>query len=321
MSDGAFQPTPEIRAAAKTVRDSFVDGDCVIFLGAGAAKDATKPNLPDANELSAELTKELELEWHDYVPLATTAFFYESLHTRAGLHKFLRDRIDRTDIEPSLTIEAVAELALLLQKRGKSVFVVTTNYDQMFERAYRKQSGGIDPQVIKYRGAISPHDKGAELYDGLQGKSPQYWRARANQTYLYKMHGCISEAEGIKPKVVITEEDYVNFLANALHEMGTRRILYELTSRMATATTLFIGYSLTDWNFRVIFKATAEVTGDQPSYAIQYQSEEAAGKEFERQRWNAAVRFWDKKYVSVINCDASRFVRYLIEQVPAPVPA
>lgn len=320
MSDETFHPTPEISSAAKTVRDSIVDGDCVIFLGAGAAKDKTKPDLPDANELSAELTKELKLEWHESVPLATAAFFYESLRTRAGLHKFLHDRINRPDIEPSLTIDAVAELALLLQKRGKSVFVVTTNYDQMFERAYRKLSGN-DPHVITYRGAISPHDRGAELYDGLQGKSPQFWRPRSNQTYLYKMHGCISEAEGNKPKVVITEEDYVNFLANALHETGTRRILYELTSRMASFTTLFIGYSLTDWNFRVIFKATAEVTEDQPSFAIQYQSEETAAKEFERQRWNAAVKFWERKYVTVLNCDASQFVRYLIEQIPAPVPA
>lgn len=320
MTDGTFQPTAEIRAAAKTMRDSLIDGDCVIFLGAGAAKDGTKPDLPDANELSGELTKELGLEWHEYVPLATTAFFYESLHTRKGLHKFLRDRIDRSDLLPSLTIDAVAELALMLQKRGKSVFLVTTNYDQMFERAYRKQSGGTDPHVIKYRGAISPHEKGAELYDGLQGKSPQFWRARPSQTYLYKMHGCISEAEGLRPMVVITEEDYVNFLANALHEISTRRILYELTSRMANATTLFIGYSLTDWNFRVIFKATAEGTGDQPSFAIQYQSEEASAKEFERQRWNAAIKFWDKKDVTIIDCDAHQFVRYLIEQIPAPVP-
>jgi NAD-dependent SIR2 family protein deacetylase len=319
MSDGIFNPAIEIHGAARTIRDSLVDGDCVIFLGAGAAKDKSKEDFPDANELSAELAKQCGLEWIEYVPLATTAFFYESVYSRTGLHKFLRDKIDRQDILPSETVEAVAELALILQKRGKAVFIVTTNYDQTFERAYRKLADGVDPNVIKYRGAISPHDKAAELYDGLKGKSPQYWRARPGQTYLYKMHGCISEAEGNKPMVVITEEDYVNFLANALHEISTRRVLYELTSRMAGSTTLFIGYSLSDWNFRVIFKATAEGTGDQPSYAIQYKSKAAGAVEFERQRWNAAVRFWDRKSLTVINCEAHQFVRYLIEQVNAPV--
>ena len=45
----------------------------------------------------------------------------------------------------------------------------------------------------------------------------------ANHVYLYKLHGCISEP-GIQ-NLVVTEEDYINFLANATGSKPDKRLL------------------------------------------------------------------------------------------------
>jgi hypothetical protein len=302
-------------SAIDEIAHSLVDDDCVIFLGAGAAVDRTKADLPTGSELSEELARECGLDWNDWVSLATAAFYYESLRSRGGLNRLLRRAIDRADIEPSRTIEAVAELATLLERRDKAVMIVTTNYDQMFERAYANLHRGARPQVIIYHGALSPHIK-TDLHPGLRAKA-DVWRPKRGQTYLYKIHGCISEAEGDQPFLVITEEDYVNFLTNALAE--DKRLLQELQARMTMQTTLFVGYGLSDWNFRVIFKATAEKAQEQTSYAIQYFSEPRDPRllDLERQRWESSVDFWKSKKVKVIDSDASLFMQSLLDRVRA----
>lgn len=233
------------------------------------------------------------------------------------LEPLLRRVIDPSDIKPSGTIRAVAELATFLEKRDKAVLVVTTNYDRTFEYAYQELHNGSSPQVIIYHGAMNPHAK-TELHVGLRGTTTSdLWRPKRGHTYLYKLHGCITEAEGNQPLLVITEEDYVNFLTNALNDDPAKRLLNELQARMSMQTTLFIGYGLSDWNFRVIFKATAERTQEQTSYAIQHfrEPKDPERLEVERQRWDAGVEFWGKKNVRVIECDAKLFVQSLLDRV------
>ncbi len=123
------------------------------------------------------------------------------------------------------------------------------------------------------------------------------------------MHGCISRATG--QNLVITEEDYINFLTNALGSDPNKRLLHYVRGRMALSTILFVGYSLSDWNFRVIFKATAEGRGTR-SYAVQYSSSEDEMSDFDRTRWNALVEFWAHREVDIINVDGAQFMEDLL---------
>ena len=88
---------------------------------------------------------------------------------------------------------------------------------------------------------------------------------------------------------------------------------------MALSTVLFIGYGLSDWNFRVIFKATAEARPqrDRRSYAVQYHSKpgDTSDNSFERARTDKLVDFWGRKYVDIINVDAAEFVGDLFAAV------
>lgn len=314
------------RGALRNLADKLNNGTCLIFLGAGAAVDSASPDLPTGEELSKELAIEVELEWHHYVPLSTIAFYYEFFNTRDTLNKYLVRKLTDSNIQPSRTIRKLVEIVKFLEDRHQKVFIITTNYDQQFEAAYRSQMGR-DPHVVIYRGAEDPNRKDAKLHVGLENPEyPEYWRATETATYLYKMHGCISDAKG--HGLVITEEDYINFLANAQHEDPRRRLPVEVRGKIALSTVLFVGYSLADWNFRVIFKATAERdhADQQPSYAVQYFSppEDPTKREREEERWEASVEFWRDKKVTVLNRDAYEFMsdlRRYLEAAPQGSPS
>jgi len=304
------------RASLERLAGALVKGECVLFIGAGASKDPAQPDFPDGAKLSKELAAKCELEWYDTIPLTTTAFFYESFFSRQGLNEHLQWRLNGEGLKPSSTITSMVELVTLLEKRNRPVFVMTTNFDRMFEVAYEARMGH-EPHVIKYRGAEDPNKVEIKLHAGYEIDDPEYWHPLEQGTYLYKMHGCISDAKDDENRIVVTEEDYVNFLGNALSDHPNKKLLNEARGQFALRTMLFVGYSLMDWNFRVIFKATAERSRQRTHYAVQYfvPSDDAKKAKLEQERWQKTREFWGRKKVEIINHDASGFMQHLITQV------
>ena len=305
--DKKKKPADRYLTTLEELAEALHQEKCLIFLGAGASIDQDHPDLPTAKELSKALAQKCRLEWHEYIPLSTIAFYYEFFRSRDSLNSFLQEKIDDPVIKPTSTIEHLIQIIKVLEKNNKRIFVVTTNYDQHFERAYEK-AFNRQPGVIIYTGGHDPGDKSAKLHQGLD-KDPEFWLPQ-KPTYLYKMHGCISQPT--EQNLVITEEDYINFLTNALSHDENKRILHFVRGRIALSTILFIGYSLSDWNFRVIFKATAEGKGTK-SFAVQYYqpSDNNPTKQLKKTQWEALKEFWDKKNVKIMNLDASEFMEDL----------
>jgi hypothetical protein len=179
-----------------------------------------------------------------------------------------------------------------------------------------------------YNGGTDANRLSAVLHPGITVR-PALWLPRSPTT-LYKLHGCISipESRQMEPpelhNLVITEEDYINFLSNAMSNDPFKPLPTHLLARIAESTTLFIGYGLTDWNFRVVFKATAE-RNDKKGYAVQlFRGESARRNAVERRR--AAVEFWGQKKVDIINVDGATFLADLAaaidrEIASRPAPA
>lgn len=310
---GSLRQRAAIETLAGALTDSTDGG--LLFLGAGASLQRKGPTLPSGSELGKALAKKCELEWHEYVPLSTTAFYYESFFARPGLERFLREQIDKPEIAPSDAVEGIVDLAGILEERRRSVFIITTNYDQSLERAYKKRFGR-DMKVIVYRGRTDPNEKDVNLHTGLDSHPdrPEHWRPTGPVTYLYKMHGCISDPSTL----VITEEDYINFLSNALSSDPLKRLLHEARGQIGMRTVLFVGYSLMDWNFRVIFKATAEKNTSKDSYAVQFFQPK---RKIDEERWDTTREFWSNKKVKIINSDATQFLHAVVEEIRKIKPA
>jgi hypothetical protein len=309
----------KIRLLAK----ALLEDQCLIFLGAGASRsdNGEQPALPTALELGLEMAKACQLDFPSYLPLSTIAFYFEFFFNRAYLNDFIRDRIDRADVPIPKTITHVVEIVRFLEQIGKSSFVITTNYDRLFERAYEKATG-TKPCVITYHGAWDPHDRAAQLHSGLN-LDAEFWRP-TQPTTLYKMHGCVSDIDGrarTQPNLVVTEEDYINFLTNALSHDHEKSLLQHVRGLIALSNILFLGYSLTDPNFRVVFKATAE-SRKNDSYAVQFFDDADPNvTQLDRTRWESTGAFWRDKKVQILNARSSAFTHDLLLELQRPTKA
>ena len=229
--------------------------------------------------------------------LARVALYVEFRADPDYLRGLLQTILPDEEREPSTLLRILARLPLRL--------IVTTNYDRLMERA-------LDPLVES--GEISPYELVIQPVSGFDAKSQRAWQERLKKhpgLVLYKIHGSFlgdgdhPAAEDLE-RVIITEEDYIEFLT----VVGTKGIGVPslIRSRIVDSTLLFLGYSLEDWDFRTIFKALIEKLPprkQRKSFAIQKDPPEL---------W---VDLWSKKGVEIYNIDLHEFAGTLEERYRA----
>jgi hypothetical protein len=287
----------------------------VPFLGAGVnvSSDEYK-GLPLANEVTLRLVEELieESKGVDPKDLCPTKPHkclaqYKDL-TRIGLQDLARvalhvqfkgDTPYLMDLLKTILPDEEREPSKLLTTLAQLPFelIVTTNYDRLTERALALQgkSYKMVVQPIKGFGELAWHTLENELavYDGL---------------VVYKIHGTFLDKSPSNKKqdmdalsrVIITEEDYIEFLTVIGEPF--RGIPGQIKSKMKTSTLLLLGYSLEDWDFRTIFKGLIETLsqhGQLKSFAIQKDPSDF---------W---VKFWEDKGVVIYNVDLYEFAAEL----------
>ena len=140
--------------------------------------------------------------------------FYENMRSGAGASRF-KIHISRCLSELKFRNDVLPEVAELKKARKNIGSVVTTNYDRLIENIF-----DFNPLIGNDILLSNPYGS------------------------VYKIHGCVSAPS----KIIITEEDYVNF--NQKHEL----IKAQLLSLFIHNPIIFIGYSITDENIKSILK-------------------------------------------------------------------
>ena len=219
------------------VADGVRGGKAVLFLGAGvhAGPPADSPfsypaeqRPPVGAELSRELARACRLPERypkeNVDNLQRVALFYEIARSRRQLVDAVRDAV-QVSKRPSPMLRALAELDFPL--------VITTNYDPLFEQALA--AVGKQPRLAIY----TPH----------QERMPEFHDASAASPVVFKIHGDLSRPETL----VVTDEDYIQF-ALRMSSVGTYDPIPLTVKFLLTGwTTLFVGYSLLDFNLRLLF--------------------------------------------------------------------
>ena len=113
------------------------------------------------------------------------------------------------------------------------------------------------------------------------------------RTVVYKMHGAVDRKQPSRDQYVITEDDYVDFLARMTKNKAVPSIFAD---PFQTRHFLFLGYGLNDWNLRVVLN---RIPKGIRSWAIQYQP-----RALER-------RFWQERGVEVYDFMLDEFVHQL----------
>lgn len=282
-----------VEAIKKAVRK----GRCVPFLGAAANyKCAGYDGLPLGLEVSEALADALARQLDppaiaDKKNLPRVSLMFERKVFRATLIENLKELIPDQEREPSRLLKVLASLPLSLY--------VTTNYDRLLERALAHRNPIVIVQTI----------------DSLQGgEEVTQWAADVaanpddHRPLIYKIHGTFLEPDGLdRSPLIITEDDYIDFLT--LLNTEKHPLPREITARLANSTLLFLGYSLEDWDFRVLYKSMLNAD-DEPfrpaSYSVQKDPPPY---------W---IDFWKTKKVNIINSDIYEFTDALADACGVP---
>ena len=302
-------PTEILPAHMELIVDRFHAKQCVPFLGAGANVSDVKRGYKGLNlggEVADWLVKKIEFDGRDPRDLPRVALQYEFIKDRPDLVQQLKTILPEENCEPSPLLEILAKLPFRL--------IVTTNYDCLLERA-------LDAAKRPFRSITQPL-KGFSMapetttwFDELEVYQ---------HTKLYKIHGTFGEThsppsplffpgqEVIEPEippVLITEDDYIQFLGVAnIPNVGVPKLV---TKNLVPSTLLFLGYSLQDWDFRTIFKGLIEslpTHQSRKSFAIQ-----KSPSEF----W---YKFWEDKKVIIYDMDLYDFAEQLEKNYFAKYP-
>jgi SIR2-like domain len=210
---------------------------CILFLGAGvhapppAGEESRYPSAhrpPIGKQLSVKLAELCGLEQRapneDVKNLQRVALFYEIRRSRKQLVDAVIEAV-QTGKEPSPMLRALAELNFPI--------IMTTNYDHLLESALR--DAGKDPQKT--------------VYNPQQVTTVSRGDPTVGQPIVFKLHGDVESPESI----VITDEDYIKFVLRMNDKDPYDPIPLSLKYHLTLWPTLFVGYSLLDYNLRLLF--------------------------------------------------------------------
>jgi hypothetical protein len=272
-------PYPEIYS-------KLMEGRVIPFLGAGAPLYARNPKqtpwlkrekgkelvsfLPTAGELADYLAARTQLPEAERGELTKMAQYFQATLGPAPLRERLKD-IFTHDQPPTPLHEFLADVP-------QPLLVVTTNYDDLLERAFTARGRPYDVvahltkphKVLWWRhGQAQPE---VVLADDLLVDLDKV-------SVIYKIHGAVDRRAKELGQYVITEDDYIEFLTRMTRGTVIPAIFAE---PFQTRPFLFLGYGLYDWNLRVILNRIQDFRGrpEHLSWAI-----ETLSKPVERKLW------------------------------------
>jgi SIR2-like domain len=285
-------------------------GSVVPFLGAGAnlcerPSDARWEDgyLPSGAELAAFLAEpygypesELDLlrvsQWVDLV--SSPRALMDELHG-----------VFSRDYAPNKLHRFLAELPGVLREQRRDIcgqLVLTTNYDDVLERAFAEADEPVDVVVYETR---RNEQRFAHLRPDGQRVTitePARYRdfALEQRSVILKIHGDVDRVDGELDTFVVTEDHYIDYLAG---ESVRALIPAYLMRRIRESDLLFLGYSMRDWNLRVILR---QIWAEQ--------AVSTGGWSIQRRPSEVDKRFWARQGIEILAVPLEDWVDSMREQ-------
>ena len=300
---------------------AMLEGGVVPLLGAGANLCGRPANqrwergkhLPSGAELAEFLAERFGFPSTEIADLARVAQFVDVMEGDGPLYRELHQLFD-ADYPPTALHAFLAELpSIRLERVGAPHYqlIVTTNYDDALERAF--EAAGEPYDVVTY---VAKRDHRGKFLHWPHGQEPRLIErpneytdiALDERTVILKIHGAIDRKNAERDSYVITEDHYIDYLTRT---DISNLVPVTLAARLRNSHFLFLGYSMRDWNLRVILH---RIWGEQQlsfkSWAIQLEPEKIEQK------------FWNKRDVEILRVSLDDYVENLRREVrEAELPA
>jgi DNA-binding SARP family transcriptional activator len=257
----------------------------------------------DVAELTASLAQRFGYPGDDGgATLPRVAQYVAVMKGSGPLYDELHALLD-TDLPPTSIHRLLASLAPVLRERGlPHQLLVTTSYDTALERAFAE--AGETFEIVSYLAAGRNRGRFCHIPTNGTGRLIEQPNTYATElslernTVILKLHGQVERTPAREwESFVVTEDDYIDYLAQT--EVAAA-VPVSLAATLRRSHFLFLGYTMADWNLRVILH---RLWGDQPltyhSWAVQPEP-----KPLERE-------FWRRRDVDVVELGFEEYAEAL----------
>jgi len=220
---------------------------CTPFLGAGACYGSIELG----SQIAEAWARHYNYPLTDCQDLARVAQFlattYDPMFPKTHILREYIDRATRPDFtERDEPHGLLADLPLPIY--------MTTNYDDFM--AYALESRHKDPirEICRWNSQISDM---ASVFDGEFEPHPA-------KPVVFHLHGRHNH-EMAEESIVLTEDDYLDFLVEVSRDLArppreAKMIPSRIRRALSGTSLLFIGYTLRDWSFRVLYRGLVAPT-------------------------------------------------------------
>lgn len=273
--------------------EAIKSGQCLPFLGAGASSSFCKggqevPGIPSGGKLSEIVARACKYPNGSTYDLARAAeyFIYSKSGRRGELESLISTEIAKVTA-PRPIHTALAQIEFIC-------FILTSNYDQLLESELQRYGRPLTKDFYNLQNPKTGHFAGSPFVE-------------PPCVVLHKMHGTVEHPRSM----VITQSDYIRYLAY-LNDRDRGMPEFFRSTIIPNFTLLFLGYSLEDWNFRVIWEGILANYRDTGAELVSYA--------LMKDPSNFDLAFWGKRNVSIINFDLTQFAVELARTFNLEIP-
>jgi SIR2-like protein len=300
----------------------LAEGRVVPFLGAGANLAGRAPGTrwsPSGHEIpsGAELAEHLGARAGLATPernLPRVAQYAEARLGRGEVEYQVREAVDcelsRKPVHDFLAglprrLRSARERHPDLRIKHPNLLIVTTNYDNLLECALDEANEPFD--VVTY---MADGEFAGRFLHFHHGEPDPYPILRPNEyadvspderTVVLKLHGAIDRALAERDSIVITEDDYINYLTIT---EASGMLPVTLAEKLRSSHLLFLGYGLADWNLRVVLRRIWGPQGVRfASWAVQLDPDPVE------------TELWTKRHVGISEAELGTYVAQLSDRL------
>jgi DNA-binding SARP family transcriptional activator len=256
----------------------------------------------DVADLATRLAQRFDYSDKNGYGLPRVAQYVAVMKGSGPLYDELHALLD-ADAAPTPIHRFFASLPPLLRERELShQLLVTTSYDLALEAAFLEAGEEFD--IVSYIAAGPERGKFCHIRPDGSGRVVDLPNTYATElslekrTVILKLHGQVDRGpEREWESFVVTEDDYIDYLSRS---DVAAAVPVGLAAKLRRSHFLFLGYTMADWNLRVILN---RLWSDQPlsyrSWAVQPEA-----KPLERE-------FWRRRDVDVNEVPLERYVETL----------
>ena len=298
------------------VGEKLAGGRMIPFLGAGAnlcgrgagAWERGGGFLPSGSELASYLAVRGRYPMPDEHDLSRVAQYVGAARGEDELYLYLREVFD-AEYSPTPLHRVLARVARLLDEAGRPhLLIVTSNYDDLVERALVQE--GLEFDVVWYEAKQNASSRGRFVHRAPDGRSTAITRPNKytglpivlERPAVLKLHGCLGRTSAEDDSYVITEDSYIDYLSGG--DVGAL-IPIALWQRLSSSSLLFLGYSLSDWNLRVVLNRICGARKLVGKWAVSLEPAEASVSKIEQTLWDT------RENVELVYCELDDYVREL----------